>query len=314
MSGQEKKKVCFVIGPIDREGSLTRRRSDQVLKHIIEPAAKECGYDEIIRADKISKPGIITSQVVQRLVDDSLVVADLTDHNPNVFYELAVRHAVRKPVILLIEKSQLIPFDVSQSRVIQYEYGDWDCLPHCKEELIRQIKAVQKDPSSVDNPITSTIDLRLQQQSGDPMAKINAQMISMREDIRLLAQELSQRPTGRYEPQERTRWPSPYLEQTGIPLMYPLLEPEKARERDLTLILAKDIIEKELSDQKKTKEERQALSVALRVISVLSKPESMLPEILRGKPITQEEYNDAKIFVDACLGRVEYRRASLLQN
>jgi len=306
MSEQLKKKTCFVIAPIDKEGSPTRRRSDQVHKHIIEPAAKECGYEEVVRADGISKPGIITSQVIQRLVDDSLVVADLTDHNPNVFYELAVRHATRKPVILLIEKSQHIPFDVSQNRVIQYEFGDWDSLPRCKEELVKQIRSIQQDHSDVDNPISNTIDLKSQQQSGDPVAKISTQIILMRDELRSLVEELGQRPAVRYETEKEAVGP-PDLVRTNIPMWYPLLE--RARERDLTLILAKNMIEKELSNpQKKNREEREALTVALRMITVLSKPESMLPEILQGRPITQEEYEQARIFVDLCLGRVGYRR------
>jgi hypothetical protein len=61
---------------------------------IVAPAAEACGYDTI-RADQIAKPGIITSQVIQHLLDDPLVVADLTGWNPNVFYELAIRHAIR---------------------------------------------------------------------------------------------------------------------------------------------------------------------------------------------------------------------------
>lgn len=88
MPKQEKDKICFVIAPIGEEGSDIRRRSDQVFKHIIAPAAKDCGY-ETIRADKISEPGIITSQVILHLVEDALVIADLTGRNPNVFYELA---------------------------------------------------------------------------------------------------------------------------------------------------------------------------------------------------------------------------------
>jgi hypothetical protein len=87
-------KVCFVIAPIGTEGSDVRVRSDQVLKHIITPAARECGY-EPIRADQISEPGLITSQVIQHIVQDPLVIADLTGRNPNVFYELAVRHAIK---------------------------------------------------------------------------------------------------------------------------------------------------------------------------------------------------------------------------
>ena len=55
-----KKKICFVIAPIGEEESETRKRSDQILKHVIEPSISECGY-KAIRADKIEKPGVITS-------------------------------------------------------------------------------------------------------------------------------------------------------------------------------------------------------------------------------------------------------------
>ena len=79
-------KSCFVIAPIGEPESETRKRSDQILKHVISPAAIECGYSTT-RADQISEPGMITSQVIQHVVDDPLVVADLTERNPNVFYE-----------------------------------------------------------------------------------------------------------------------------------------------------------------------------------------------------------------------------------
>lgn len=97
------KKICFVIAPIGEEGSETRKRSDQILKYIIAPAATECGY-EPKRADSFATPGIITKQIIEQLIDAPLVIADLTDYNPNVFYELAVRHAVRKPVVQLIDR------------------------------------------------------------------------------------------------------------------------------------------------------------------------------------------------------------------
>lgn len=96
-------RICFVVGPIGDEGSETRRRSDQLLRHIIEPAAKECGYAQIIRADHMPALGVITSQIIESLMDSPLVVADLTEHNPNVFYELAIRHALKKPIVQLIQ-------------------------------------------------------------------------------------------------------------------------------------------------------------------------------------------------------------------
>ena len=83
-------KICFVIAPIGEETSDTRKRSDQVLRHIIAPSVLKHGY-QAIRADQIAEPGMIASQVIQHIVEDALVAADLTDWNPNVFYELSRR-------------------------------------------------------------------------------------------------------------------------------------------------------------------------------------------------------------------------------
>src|SRR4051794_37691252 len=116
-------KLCFVIAPIGEADSETRKRSDQVLKHIIRPAVKARGY-EAIRADEIAEPGMITSQVIQHIVDDPLVVADLTERNPNVYYELALRHALRKPLVQIIRKGDVLPFDVASMRTIPIDHHD----------------------------------------------------------------------------------------------------------------------------------------------------------------------------------------------
>ena len=108
-------KNCFVVAPIGELDSDTRKRSDQVLNYVIKPAVSECGYIAI-RADEIDKPGIITSQVIQHVVNDPLVVADLTERNPNVFYELAIRHAIAKPLVQIMKKGEQIPFDVAATR------------------------------------------------------------------------------------------------------------------------------------------------------------------------------------------------------
>jgi|ERR1700722_12100722 hypothetical protein len=93
-------KQCFVIAPIGEPESETRKRSDKILKYVIVPAVEACQY-QAIRADQISEPGMITSQVIQHIVDDPPVVADLSGRNPNVFYELAIRHILRKPLVQL---------------------------------------------------------------------------------------------------------------------------------------------------------------------------------------------------------------------
>jgi len=156
MSGE---KTCFVIGPISQEGTEIRDRSDKVLKHVIEPVVLSCGYSKVIRADRIASPGIITVQMVQHLLEAPLVVADLTGHNPNVFYELAVRHLIRKPLVQLIKADEQVPFDVSSSRVIKLDHTDLDSVARAKAELADHVKAVENDPEAVDNPITAAIDL-----------------------------------------------------------------------------------------------------------------------------------------------------------
>lgn len=191
MNKQEKEKICFVIAPIGEEGSEARRRSDQILKHIMIPAAKECGY-ETVRADTISEPGMITSQVIQHLVEDALVIADLTGRNPNVFYELAVRHAIKKPCVQVIQIGEPIPFDVAQSRTIQVDHHDLDSVARCISELVKQIHSVEKNPSDVDTPISVAIDLQSLRQSENPLEKSSAEIISMLQDLRSMVGELSE--------------------------------------------------------------------------------------------------------------------------
>lgn len=186
---------CFVIAPIGAEGSDIRLRSDQVLKHIIEPAAGDCGY-KAVRADKISEVGLITSQVIQHVVEDALVIADLTGRNPNVFYELAIRHAVRKPVVQIIHATEPIPFDVAASRTVQVDHHDLDSVAKAKEEIVRQIRSAEKNPRDVDSPISAAVELQSLRRSDNPLEKSNAEIISMLQALMLGVSELRDRSEG----------------------------------------------------------------------------------------------------------------------
>ena len=177
------KKNCFVIVPIGDPESDTRKRSDQVLKHVISPAVEKCGYKPI-RADHISEPGMITSQVIQRIVDDDLVVADLTERNPNVFYELAIRHAIRKPLVQLIKKGEQIPFDVAGTRTVHVDHHDLDSVEEAKTEIISQIQVMEKDLSQLETPISVSLDLQMLRQSENPEQRSLADVLSAVSDLR----------------------------------------------------------------------------------------------------------------------------------
>jgi hypothetical protein len=187
--GGKTKKKCFVISPIGEGGSEMRERSDKVLEHIIKPPVEECGY-ECMRADEISEPGIITSQIIQHLIDDDLVVADLTGRNPNVYYELAVRHVVRKPIVQVIQAGESIPFDVAGTRTIHVDHRDLDSVADCKLELVKQIRSVEKDPSRVDTPISVAIDLEFLRKSENPLEKSSTEIISMLQEVRSMVSDI----------------------------------------------------------------------------------------------------------------------------
>ena len=175
-------KNCFVIAPIGESGSDTRKRSDQVLKHVIKPAVASCGY-EAVRADEIDKPGMITSQVIQHIHTAPLVVADLTEYNPNVFYELAIRHALRKPFIHLIEEGERIPFDVANTRTIYVNHRDLDSVDSAKNGIINQIKALEKDASNIETPFSVSLDLQALRQSEKPEERSLADLVAVVSDI-----------------------------------------------------------------------------------------------------------------------------------
>ena len=185
-------KDCFVVAPIGEPESDTRKRSDQILKHVISPALKSCGY-KATRADQISEPGMITSQVIQHIVDDPLVVADLTDRNPNVFYELAIRHAIRKPLVQLIKRGEQIPFDVAGTRTIHVDHHDLDSVEEAKRDIADQIRSLEKDPTKLETPISVSLDLQLLKQSDNPEQRSLADLLSVISEMRSSLASLEKR-------------------------------------------------------------------------------------------------------------------------
>ncbi|MGF1620273.1 MAG: hypothetical protein ACFCUR_06640 [Rhodomicrobiaceae bacterium] len=171
------KKKCFVIAPIGEEGSDIRKRSDQILNHILRPVANEHNFD-VTRADEITEPGIITTQIIERIVHDPLVIADLTGRNPNVYYELAVRHASRNPVIQLIEKGETLPFDVAGTRTIVVDHKDLDSVASAKNLLHQYIVGILESKNGgSDSPISLSIDIKALRDSHDPQRASIADLV-----------------------------------------------------------------------------------------------------------------------------------------
>lgn len=113
-------KTCFVISPIGEEGSAIRQHADDVFEYVIKPAIAECQISAF-RSDHLDKPGRVSEQMFEYLYSSDLCIALLTDYNPNVFYELALAQSAQRPVIILIQKGQRLPFDISDLRCVYYD-------------------------------------------------------------------------------------------------------------------------------------------------------------------------------------------------
>lgn len=136
-----KKKICFIICPISTEGSDIRKRSDKLLKHIIEPVVSTFDY-EIIRVDKVEHNESITQKILNYLETADLVISDITDHNPNCFYETGYRTALRKEIILIKDIAEKIPFDIVTIRTLDYDLNDLDAVEKIKSSLKETISNI----------------------------------------------------------------------------------------------------------------------------------------------------------------------------
>lgn len=146
-------KTCFVIMPI---GSIPGGPSETDLRArysllIKDALARAAPGIEITRADEVAAPGTINSDIITRIMHSDLVIADITFPNPNVFYELGLRHAAKAGTILIKEgTSGPAPFDVHALRHIPYE-NSLAGLAKLEADLRRQIEFIEKNPGKPDN-------------------------------------------------------------------------------------------------------------------------------------------------------------------
>lgn len=135
MNGKQQK-TCFVISPIGPEESEVRKVADDFLELLVEPALEKYSF-QVIRGDKIANSSAITSDIVRLVQESDLCIIDLTNNNPNVFYECGRRHETGKPFIQMVRKGDEVrlPFDVSGIRTLSYDLSNPRALIDSKKKL-----------------------------------------------------------------------------------------------------------------------------------------------------------------------------------
>jgi hypothetical protein len=105
-------RLCFVMMPYGAN-------FDRVYRLVIAPAVRENGL-EVLRADETSGPVVVMEQILAAIKQSRLAIADLTNRSLNVMFEVGYAHSAGKPLILLDETSDLLPFDIAHQRVLVY--------------------------------------------------------------------------------------------------------------------------------------------------------------------------------------------------
>jgi hypothetical protein len=158
----DERRRCFVISPIAAEDSEMREHADDVFEYIIRPAMELCDI-EVFRSDHLKEPGKVTDQMFREIMSD-LCIAVLTGKNPNVFYELAIAQAAARPVIMLMEKGNELPFDIEHLRCVYYdlkirpiEEGVY------RDEIVEHVRSLEANDWYVPPPFGAVTPLRLRE-------------------------------------------------------------------------------------------------------------------------------------------------------
>ena len=137
--------TCFVMMPF---GSWF----DRYYQEVYVLAIKDAGL-EPIRADELFSTGSVVEQIWEQIRKARVLLADLTDKNANVFYELGLAHAAIKPVVFTAAKVEDVPFDLRHLRVIVYETREPEWAPKLRRLITDYLRNTIKDPSkSIPHP------------------------------------------------------------------------------------------------------------------------------------------------------------------
>lgn len=150
-------KRCFVITPIGAADSEQRKHADRVWEQVLDKVFTPIGY-ELVRSDKMDDPGQITDAIFKCIADSEVCVADLSFLNPNVMYELGVRHCLRLPTIQIKCEGTQNPFDTKNQRTIDFDAASDESLTALRAEIQKQLEWIERNPGKVSNPLTNAIE------------------------------------------------------------------------------------------------------------------------------------------------------------
>lgn len=164
------RKKCFVIMPVSKTKSCSTSQWTAIFNEMIKPAVVGGRLGFICERSE-PRTGNLIKDILNELNRADVVVADLTDTNPNVFYELGVRHTLRNRTILITQDMKFVPSDLRSYWVIIYK-KDLSGLRDFKDKMKDTLREMMRNPEKPDNPVADflgekNISLLLQERLGN---------------------------------------------------------------------------------------------------------------------------------------------------
>ncbi len=157
--------LCFVIMPYGTKKDIDGKEIDfdRVYSSMIKEAVESVDGLECQRCDDIEQPGWVHERMLRHIFQDRVAVVDTSTLNANVFYELGVRHALRRSITVLIHREGTSwPFNIAGLSSIEYKTTPTG-LKKARSKIVRFIKNALEDPDNVDSLVYCAIpDLRVQ--------------------------------------------------------------------------------------------------------------------------------------------------------
>jgi hypothetical protein len=132
--------LCFVLMPFAQGRDLQR-----VYLDLVKPTVESCGL-HCIRADDIYGVSGIMQSIWEPINRSRVIIAEMTDRNPNVFYELGIAHTLGKPVIMITQSIDDVPFDLKHLRCVEYEYKPHEVRTFT-DALVKTLNNVLQTPA-----------------------------------------------------------------------------------------------------------------------------------------------------------------------
>ncbi|MFQ5822154.1 MAG: DUF1566 domain-containing protein [Candidatus Heimdallarchaeota archaeon] len=184
---EKKKKVCFVIMPFSDERK-------EVYTYGIKPACQMAGFTPI-RVDELTGHFNINRKIIEHIFSSDVIIAELTDKNPNVYYELGVGHTIDNKTIMIVQNTRDLPFDIRNYRCIEYMQSV-EGLRKLEEKLHESLLTIREWRKQPSNPVQdfkppdSFIPKSVVEEVQRKLNKRESEISALQQEVELLRRQL----------------------------------------------------------------------------------------------------------------------------